>query len=464
MSAPDACALAADIRARRVSARETVEAVLARIGALNPTVNCFTDVLADRARRDAAGVDARVAAGSNPGPLAGVPFAVKNLFDVAGISTLAGSRLYRERPPAVRDAAAIRALAAAGAILVGTLNMDEFAYGFTTENSHYGPTRNPHDLTRVAGGSSGGSGAAVAAGLVPIALGSDTNGSIRVPASFCGVFGFKPTYGRISRAGTVLFAGSFDHVGPLARSVRDLAAAFDLMQGPDQDDPVCSERPTSATTPELARGLENLRIAVADGYFATGADPEALEATAEVAGSLGVTRRVAFPEPQRARAAAMVITAAEGSHQHLELLRTRAADFDPLTRDRFLAGAFIPAALVLRAQRFRAWYRERVREMFQSVDVVIAPTTPCVAPFIGKTDWGRVGGFEVPVRAHLGLFTQPLSFIGLPVISMPVVRNGQLPLGVQLVGPPWSEARLLRVASTLEATGVVGSREPPHHA
>ncbi len=154
----------------------------------------------------------------------------------------------------------------------------------------------------------------------------------------------------------------------------------------------------------------------------------------------------------------MVITAAEGAHQHLALLRTRATDFDPLTRDRFLAGALVPSALVLRAQRFRAWYRARVREVFQSVDVVLAPTTPCVAPLIGKTDWGRVGGIEVFVRAHLGLFTQPLSFIGLPVISVPVVRKGRLPLGVQLVGPPWSEARLLRVAATLEAAGVVGPR------
>jgi Asp-tRNA(Asn)/Glu-tRNA(Gln) amidotransferase A subunit family amidase len=346
------------------------DAALTQIGALNPTLNCFTDTLADRARAEAARIDATLAAGA----MGGVPFAVKNLFDVAGIPTRAGSRLYCERPPAVRDATAIRRLTTAGAVLVGTLNMDEFAYGFTTENSHYGPTRNPHDLRRVAGGSSGGAGAAVAAGLVPLALGSDTNGSIRVPASFCGVFGFKPTYGRVSRAGTVLFAGSFDHVGPLARSVRDLAAAFDALQGPDPDDPVCS-----------------------------------------------------------------------------------AADFDPMTRDRFLAGAVIPATTLLRAQRFRAWYRERVRELFQSVDVVLAPTTPCVAPLIGQTDWGKIGGVEVFVRAHLGLFTQPLSFIGLPVISVPVARQGRLPLGVQLVGPPWSEARLLRVASVLEATGVVAS-------
>jgi AtzE family amidohydrolase len=454
---PDAVGLAADIRARRVSAREVTDAALARIAAVDRVINSFTDVLPARARAEAARVDATIAAGGDPGPLGGVPFAVKNLFDVAGIPTLAGSSLYRERPPAARDAAAVRALSRAGAVLVGALNMDEFAYGFTTENSHYGPVRNPHDPARVAGGSSGGSGAAVAAGLVPLALGSDTNGSIRVPASFCGVFGLKPTYGRITRAGAVLFAGSFDHVGPLARSARDLATALDAMQGPDPDDPVCSERPAHPTVPEIGRGLGDLRIGIADGYFARGAEPEALEATAQVAGALGVTRRVTIPEPHRARAAAMVITAAEGAQQHLELLRARAADFDPLTRDRFLAGACVPAALVLRAQRFRAWYRERVRALFESVDVLLAPTTPCSAPLIGKTDRGAIGGVEVFVRAQLGAFTQPLSFIGLPVISVPVARRNGLPLGVQLVGAPWSEAVLLRVAAALEAAGAVAA-------
>jgi AtzE family amidohydrolase len=278
-----------------------------------------------------------------------------------------------------------------------------------------------------------------------------------VPASLCGVFGLKPTYGRVSRVGAVLFAGSFDHVGPLARSVEDLAVAFDALQGPDPDDPVCSERPASPVVPALGRGVVGLRIAVAEGYFAQGAEPDALEAVAAVAKALGVTRGVAVPEPHRARAAAMVITAAEGAQQHLELLRTRAADFDPLTRDRFLAGALVPAALVLRAQRFRAWYRARVRELFDGVDVVLAPATPCVAPLIGKTDAGVIGGMPVFVRAHLGVFTQPLSFIGLPVISVPVARPGQLPIGVQLVGAPWSEATLFRVAAALESTGVVAA-------
>jgi AtzE family amidohydrolase len=460
-AAAGAVALAAAVRSGRRRAGDIVGAALEHIAALDPAVNAFTDVLAERARAQAERVDAAVAAGSDPGPLAGVPFAVKNLFDVAGIRTLAGSRIFRERPVAARDAAAVRALTSAGAVLVGALNMDEFAYGFTTENTHYGPTHNPHDPARVAGGSSGGSGAAVAAGMVPLALGSDTNGSIRVPASLCGVFGLKPTYGRVSRAGVVLFAGSFDHVGPLARSVGDLAVAFDVLQGPDPEDPACSERPASPVVPGLALGADGLRIAVAEGYFAQGAEPEAFAAVAAVAGALGVTRGVSIAEPHRARAAAMVITAAEGSQQHLELLKTRAGDFDPLTRDRFLAGALVPAAAVLRAQRFRAWYQARVRELFEGVDVILAPTTPCVAPVIGQTDTGVIGGAPVFVRAHLGVFTQPLSFIGLPVISVPVVRPGQLPLGVQLVGAPWSEASLFRVAATLEAAGVVAAPVAP---
>jgi AtzE family amidohydrolase len=456
-AADSALAIAAAVRGGRRRAREAVEAALARMAAGDRAVNCFTDVVAERARAAAAEVDATVAAGRDPGTLAGVPFAVKNLFDVAGIRTLAGSRIYRDRPPATRDAAAVRAMGRAGAVLVGALNMDEFAYGFTTENSHYGPTRNPHDLSRVAGGSSGGSGAAVAAGLVPLALGSDTNGSVRVPASLCGVFGLKPTYGRVSRAGMVLFAGSFDHVGALARSVGDLAAAFDALQGPDADDPACSQRPPDPVGPGLDRGAEGLRIAVAEGHFASGAEPDALEAVAAVARALDATRGVAFPEPHRARAAAMVITAAEGSQQHLSLLRARPGDFDPMTRDRFRAGALVPAPLVLSAQRFRAWYGARVRELFESVDVVLAPATPCVAPRIGETETGIIGGSQVFVRAHLGVFTQPLSFIGLPVISVPVARPGRLPIGVQLVGAPWSEPALFRVAAALEAAGVVSA-------
>jgi aspartyl-tRNA(Asn)/glutamyl-tRNA(Gln) amidotransferase subunit A len=459
-----ALAIVDAIRSRRASAHDVAAAALDRIALRDRTLNCFTRVLGDRAFRDADRVDRLVATGEDPGPLAGVPFAVKNLFDVAGVTTLAGSRIHADHPPAPRDAAAVAALRRAGAVLVGCLNMDEYAFGFTTENSHYGPTRNPHDLSRIAGGSSGGSAAAVAAGLVPLSLGSDTNGSIRVPAALCGVFGLKPTYGRVSRAGVVLFAGSFDHVGPFARSVRDLALAFDALQGPDPADPICDGRPAEPTMPELDRGIAGLRIAVAGGHFAQFAEPAALAAVERVARALGASRRVTIAEVSRARAAAAVITSSEGAAYHLEDLKRRAKDFDPLTRDRFRAGALIPAALYLQAQRFRVWFRERVREVFRDVDVVVAPTTPYPAPPIGAPRTTTVDGVEVVTRGHLGAFTQPWSFIGLPAISMPiagVAGAGPLPLGVQLIAAPFREAHLFRAAARLEADGVVAAPVAP---
>ena len=452
----DAVATAAAIREGQISAVEVVTAALARIKARDKALNCFTAVTAQTALANAEEIDRAIAAGVDPGPLAGVPFAVKNLFDVAGLTTLAGSKINALDAPATQDATAVAALKRAGGVLIGTLNMDEYAYGFVTENSHYGPTHNPHDLTRVAGGSSGGSAATVAAGLVPLTLGSDTNGSIRVPAGLCGVFGFKPTYGRVSRAGTVLFASSFDHIGPFARSVRDIATAFDVLQGPDDNDPVCTKRPPELCLPQLDQGIEGLRIAVAGDYFAKGAYPEALEAVEQVARALDVTEYVTLPEAHRARAAAFIITASEGGNLHLDDLRSRPQDFDPATRDRFLAGTLIPASWYIQAQRFRSWYRDRVREVFQNVDVILAPTTPCPAPLIGQQTM-ILDGEEILVRPHLGLFTQPLSFIGLPVLSVPIQRPDALPLGVQLIAAPYNEALILRVAAVLEAKGVVAA-------
>src|SRR6185436_5932329 len=249
-----------------------------------------------------------------------------------------GSKINRKRAPAARDATLIERLEAAGAVLVGALNMGEYAYDFTGENVHDGNAHNPHDLARMTGGSSGGSGGAVAGGLVPIALGSDTNGSIRVPASFCGVFGLKPTYGRLSRARTFPFVASLDHLGPLARTARDLALAYDAMQGHDPEDPVCADRPVEPTLPLIGRGTSGLRIAVAGGYFRRGASPEALGAVTQVAKALGATREIELPEAARARAAAFVISTTEGAALHLDRLRTRANDFDPAVRDRLFAG------------------------------------------------------------------------------------------------------------------------------
>lgn len=453
-SFPDATRIAETVRGQEVSAKAITAAALARIAEHNQTLNCFTTVVAEQALADAEAIDRTIAAGNDPGALAGVPFAVKDLFDVAGVTTLAGSKINAEKPPAPQDATLVTKLKQAGAILVGALNMDEYAYGFVTENSHYGATRNPHDLSRVAGGSSGGSGAAVAAGLVPITLGSDTNGSIRVPASFCGIFGLKPTYGRLSRAGAALFCGSFDHVGPFARSVRDLALAFDLLQGYDPQDPVCSDRPVEPCLPQLSQGIEGIRIAISGGYFAKNAYPEVLTAVEQVAKALHVTAQVTIPEAHRARAAAFIITASEGSNLHLDDLRQRPQDFDPATRDRFLAGALIPATWYLQAQRFRSWYRNQVQEIFSQVDVILAPTTPCPAPAIGQETM-VLDGVEMLTRPNIGIFTQPLSFIGLPIISVPIHQPNTLPVGVQLIAAPHNEALLLRVAAQLEAAGVV---------
>src|SRR5437016_5828219 len=306
-----AAEIAQAVARRKMSALDVTEAALARIKKHDPVLNAFTDVTADRARATAKAVDAVIASGKSAGPLAGVPFAVKNLFDVKGLSTRAGSKINRDLPPASRDATLIERLEGAGAVLVGALNMGEYAYDFTGENVHDGPSRNPHDPTRMAGGSSGGSGSAVGGALVPIALGSDTNGSIRVPSSFCGIFGLKPTYGRLSRARSFPFVASLDHLGPFARNVADLALAYDAMQGPDPDDAACTTRPVEPVTPRLSDGLGDLRIAIAGGHFQTNLFPEARQAMAHVVNALGVSRTVEIPEAARARAAAYVITTTE---------------------------------------------------------------------------------------------------------------------------------------------------------
>jgi 1-carboxybiuret hydrolase len=451
-------AIAQAVAARKVSALEATEAALARIAKHDGVLNSFTDVTADRARARARAVDAAIAAGQKVGPLAGVPFAVKNLFDVKGLATRAGSKINRDLAPSSRDATLIERLEAQGAVLVGALNMGEYAYDFTGENIHDGPSRNPHDPTRMSGGSSGGSGSAVGGGLVPIALGSDTNGSIRVPSSFCGIFGLKPTYGRLSRERSFPFVASLDHLGPFARSTGDLALAYDAMQGPDADDAACTMRPVEPVTPLLAQDISGLRVAIAGGYFQNNVFPEAVEAVARVAKALNATRTVEIPEAARARAAAYVISTTEGASLHLDRLRKRPNDFDPAVRDRLIAGAMVPAPLVDRAQKFRRWYRARVLELFKTVDVILAPATPCVAPKLGQVTF-TLDGVELPVRANIGIHTQPISFIGLPVVAVPVPLE-PMPIGVQVIAAPWREDIALRVAYALEKMGVAAAPGP----
>ncbi|MEL6326876.1 MAG: AtzE family amidohydrolase [Cyanobacteria bacterium J06626_23] len=446
-----AAAIAQRVQQGETTAQAVVQTALTQISQRDSQLNCFTTVLAESALAEAAQLDHRRAQGELLGPLAGVPFAVKNLFDIAGVVTLAGSKINRDHPPATQDATAVARLKAAGAILVGALNMDEYAYGFVTVNSHYGTTPNPHDPTRISGGSSGGSAAAVAAGLVPLTLGSDTNGSIRVPASLCGVYGLKPTYGRLSRAGAFLFSSSLDHVGPLGRSVADVALAFEAMQGADARDPVCTDRPGAVL--DLSGNMDGVRIAIATDHFAKGMTPTVARAFEKVTCALNATRTVVLPESARARAAAYLITASEGSQLHLQHLQTRLQDFDPATRDRFLAGALMPSSWYIQAQRLRRWYRDQVREVFKTVDLILASTTPCPAPFIDQTTMA-LDGETVLVRPHLGFYTQPLSFIGLPVLSVPIHLPGELPVGVQLIARPYDEATIFRAAAALERSGI----------
>jgi aspartyl-tRNA(Asn)/glutamyl-tRNA(Gln) amidotransferase subunit A len=440
-----------------LSASDVLEATLARIRNRDPLLNCFTAVTKQRAFDRARALDRACASGKPLGPLAGVPFAVKNLFDIAGLATLAGSKINRENQPARRDATLIERLELAGAVLVGALNMGEYAYDFTGENIHDGASRNPHDLKRMTGGSSGGSGGAVAGGLVPLALGSDTNGSIRVPSSCCGIFGLKPTYGRLSRARSFPFVASLDHVGPMARSVEDLALAYDAMQGFDADDPACANRPTQPVAPLLDRGTEGLRIAVAGGYFKP-RSAEALQAIDRIALALGVNRDVDIPQAERARSAAFLITASEGASLHLDRLRRHAKGYDPAVRDRLIAGAMVPASLVVKAHKFRRWYREEMLKLFTEVDVILAPATPCTAPLIGQQTF-MFGDKELPVRANLGVYTQPISFVGLPVVAVPVPLS-PLPIAVQIIAAPWREDLALRAAYALESNGIAAAPRP----
>ena len=442
------------------SAVERTEWAISRIEALNPRINAFTHFTFERALSEAKEVDRRKAHGETLGPLAGVPYAVKNLFDIEGLTTLAGSIVNQGNPPAQQDAFLISRLKAAGAVLLGGLNMDEYAYGFTTENTHHGATHNPHNLSCIAGGSSGGSGAAVAAGMVALTLGSDTNGSIRVPSSLCGIWGLKPTFGRLSRRGTYPFVNSLDHLGPMADSLDLLAASYDALQGPDALDPGCHATHVQPVLGTLGAGLKGLRVGVLSGYFTDMASEDAKSALQQVALALGAVDEVIWPDAAIARAAAFIVTASEGGALHLEALRRRADDFEPLSVDRFLAGALQPAAWYVRAQRFRRVYRYKVNDLFQHWDVLLAPATPVAAQPIG-TEWLDLHGQRLPCRAAMGLLTQPISFAGCPVVTAPVWPHGDqgMPIGVQLIAAPWREDLAFRAARVLADRGVSHLKE-----
>ena len=440
-----------------LSAKEIARHTLENIARVNPQINAWTHVSEKRMLAEAENIDT-LRREKKPLPaLAGVPYAVKNLFDVAGHTTLAGAQLLGDRPAAVADSWAVRQLHSAGALLSGMLNMDAYAYGFTTENSHYGATRNPHDLSRIAGGSSGGSAAAVAAGLVHFSLGSDTNGSIRVPASLCGIFGLKPTFGRLSRSGSHPFVASLDHIGPFARCVSDLSAVYDALQGRDPGDGFQADKASERTANLLSRGLEGLRCATLGGYFTTWCDNDARAAVARVAGSLAAHEELIFPEAELARSAAFIISAAEGGNQYLPALRSVADRFERNCGERLLAGAMFASAWYLQAQRFRRHAQQAFKALFAHADVLIAPATPCSATLIGAQNM-EINGQPLPIRASMGMLTQPISFLGLPVVTVPLRTASGQPIGLQLIAAPFNEQACLRVARALEETGVTDAR------
>ncbi|MBE2992229.1 AtzE family amidohydrolase [Sphingomonas sp. CFBP 13603] len=437
----DAVAIARDVRAGLITASAVVERCLADLESEDRRLGAVTRILHDRARHEARQIDDVVAAGRDPGPLAGVPYGVKDLFDIAGLPTTAGSTIYADAEPAQADAEAICRLREAGAVLVATLNMDEFAYGFATINARHGTTRNPHDLDRLAGGSSGGSAAVVAAGVLPFALGSDTNGSIRVPASLTGVYGLKPTHDDLPMRGVFPFAESFDNIGPFTTSVADLRRVWEVLRG---------SAPADDPDPEF-------RVAQLGGRFLQNADPDQLAAIADIAlGSVVLD----LPDIARARSAAFLITAYEGGTLHRAALAKDAMAFDPATRDRLLAGALIPRALYDAAQNFRRSFKAMIVDLVSEYDVLLAPAAPCVAPLVSDPRI-TIDGMLKPARSDLGIHTQPISFTGLPSLSVPLRRPGRLPLGLQLIGRRNAESTLFRFAAMLEDRGVIGVSPPP---
>ncbi|MFC3394684.1 AtzE family amidohydrolase [Brenneria rubrifaciens] len=439
------------------SARELAQQTLDAVERANPEINAYTQITRQRMLDEADRLDQLHLRGERLPPLAGVPYAVKNLFDVKGATTLAGAELFSQRPPASQDAFAIQQLTRQGALLSGMLNMDAYAYGFTTENSYYGATRNPLDKQRVAGGSSGGSAAAVAAGLVNFSLGSDTNGSIRVPASLCGIFGLKPTFGRLSRSGSHPFVASLDHIGPLARGTEDLALVFDALQGRDRTDRFQSARAPLHTAALLEEGARELRSTVLEGYFSEWSCDEAKTAVRQIANALNAQGALTLPDSNLARTAAFIMSASEGGNQYLPALRDSPERFEPLSRERLLAGAMIPAAWYLQAQRFRDHFRQQMLALFAHTDLLIAPATPCTATLIGQETM-RINGVDLPVRASMGMLTQPISFVGLPVATVPVMTGNGLPIGIQLIAAPWREDLCLRAAWVLERQGITHIR------
>ncbi|MBR0560426.1 AtzE family amidohydrolase [Neokomagataea sp. TBRC 2177] len=428
------------IRNRTLSAVTLTKHVLADITQRDHLYNTTTRLLTQRAIKSAEKIDYAVRNNIDPGPLAGIPFGIKDLFDVRGEITTAGSKILANTPTASHDAILVQRLIQAGAIPVALTNMDEFAYGFATDNAHHGPTYNPHDTQRLAGGSSGGSAAGIAARFFGLSLGSDTNGSIRVPASLCGVWGLRATQGRLPTQGSYPFVKSLDTVGPFADSATSLTLCFEALSA--------EKLPLVDHT--------SLKIARLGGWFANNMSPRMESAFNTLAHKINATETVHIPEVARARAAAFLISASEGAELHLHHLQHQTDDFDPAVRDRLLAGALIPAPTLVKAHRFRNWFRRAMHTAFAQTDILIAPAVVGEAPRFDQP-LIEVNGEMVSARANLGLYTQPLTLAGFPVLTLPMPCDG-LPLSAQLIAKPGREDQLLALGKALEHSGAAQAR------
>jgi aspartyl-tRNA(Asn)/glutamyl-tRNA(Gln) amidotransferase subunit A len=444
------------LRARRVSAVELAAAAYARINRLNPKLNAFITVTAEQAREEARQADAEMAAGRDRGPLHGIPVAVKDLFFTRGVRTTCGSKVYEDFVPDI-DAAVVERLRAAGAVMLGKLNMHEMAYGITSANPHFGPVRNPWNLEHSPGGSSGGSGAAVAAQMVYAAMGSDTGGSIRIPAAFCGTVGLKPTYGRVSRYGALPLAYSLDHMGPLARSVRDAAMVLNAIAGLDRRDPTSSRHPVVDFVPDDGCSIRGLRIGFPENFYFDHLDScveSAVRGIFARAQSLGaVVKPMRVPDVAALNTIGRVIQLAEAAAV-AEPHREDREKFGPDVLALLDQGRLVPATDYINAQRLRRKLSRAFDQLWSEVDCLMAPTTPITAPRAGDATV-RLGGRDEDVRLATTRLVRGINVLGLPALSIPCgLGSGGLPIGIQIIGPAWQEALILRIGAALEDGGV----------
>jgi aspartyl-tRNA(Asn)/glutamyl-tRNA(Gln) amidotransferase subunit A len=450
----DIVSLGERLRRREVSPTEVTSAYLERIDRLNPLLKAYITVTADRALEAAKAAESEIGRGEYRGPLHGVPLGNKDLFDVAGVPNTFGSRILHDNVPST-DARSIAGLKSAGAILLGKHNLHEFAFGITSENPHYGVVRNPWNTDRVPGGSSGGTAAAVAGGLCAAGLGSDTGASIRAPASFCGVVGLKPTYGRVSRSGALPLAWSLDHVGPLARTVADCAIMLQAISGYDPRDPGSANEPVPDFSAALDAGMQGLRVGVPTDHFFDVVEPDVekrVRAAIRTLEELGATLvEVSLPHSRHAQAAGNVIMSSEAAAYHADWLRERPEDYGADVLARIRGGQLIRAVEYLASQQLRTLVQQDFAIAFERVDVVVGPTTPIVAPPIGRTT-EPAAPLNVPPRSIANRATIPCNLTGMPAISVPCgFADDGLPVGLQIMGAAFDESTVLRAAAAYEA-------------